>query len=164
MAQPLGCCRCAIESGRSTRECYYCQRSGFSLECPPMISFKRTGRLMAAQVILSAAFFTHTSSYAQPTTFESNTNRPGLDYRHFQLPTPQPSLCRTACEQDQNCKAWTYVHPGLQGQFAMCWLKHAVPFPQPNACCHSGVRQRPAGPNTDKCPADDLFCDLRRTQ
>jgi hypothetical protein len=71
---------------------------------------------------------------------ENNVNRPGGDYRSFDLAQAIPQLCRDACFGDSRCRAYTYVRPGIQGPSARCWLKSTVPNPQPNTCCVSGVR------------------------
>ncbi|MCP4620302.1 MAG: hypothetical protein GY844_28185 [Bradyrhizobium sp.] len=72
---------------------------------------------------------------------ESGIDRPGNDYKNFDLP---PSIaghapCQSSCEADGNCKAWTWVKSGVQGPKARCWLKDAIPNPVPNNCCVSGV-------------------------
>lgn len=71
---------------------------------------------------------------------EVNTDRPGLDYRSFDMPWDDPDICREACERDTRCQAWTYVKPNLQGPYSRCWLKHSVPGPRQNSCCTSGVK------------------------
>ncbi len=73
---------------------------------------------------------------------ETGVDRPGQDYKNFEL---EPSIasfgpCKSACESDAACKAWTYVRPGLQGPKARCWLKSGVPAPTPNGCCVSGAK------------------------
>jgi len=73
-------------------------------------------------------------------SYEINTNRPGSDYRNFNLSSADPSLCSQACEQDQRCASFTYVKPGMQGKSARCWLKDAVPDPVRDGCCYSGVK------------------------
>ena len=73
-------------------------------------------------------------------TAEDNTNRPGADYKNFDLPQPNWSLCRDACANDGNCRAYTYVKPGAQGAAARCWLKSSAPAAVQNGCCISGVR------------------------
>ena len=73
--------------------------------------------------------------------FSTNTDRPGRDYHNFEL-TGNAEGCREICRQDQNCRAWTYVKPGFQGQLARCWLKNAVPQARANRCCTSGVMGR----------------------
>jgi hypothetical protein len=72
--------------------------------------------------------------------FEPGVNRPGSDYRSFDLPTPSPEMCRDACRNESACLAFTYVNPGVQAPNARCWLKNAVPQPVPNGCCTSGVK------------------------
>jgi hypothetical protein len=73
-------------------------------------------------------------------TMEFNTNRPGQDYKNFELDTPDPGLCQKACADDPNCQSYTYVKPGIQGAKARCWLKKAVPLARSNNCCVSGVK------------------------
>jgi hypothetical protein len=71
---------------------------------------------------------------------EPGTDRPGGDYSGFDLPAPEPRLCRAACVADASCAAWTYVNPGLEGPTARCRLKSSVPDPVRRDCCVSGVR------------------------
>ena len=56
-----------------------------------------------------------------------NVNLPGMDYFNFNVSVDDPDLCREACERDGNCRAYTYVRPGVQGEFGRCWLKNDVP-------------------------------------
>ena len=72
--------------------------------------------------------------------WEPRTDRPGANYRGFELRTPQPELCRDACWNDRACRAFTYIRPGVQGPTARCWLKNAVPPARLNDCCLSGVK------------------------
>ena len=76
--------------------------------------------------------------------WEQNVDRPGMDYRNFDLNVADPGLCEKACMDDEKCKAYTYVKPGVQGPKARCWLKHSVPQARGNDCCVSGVKQAPA--------------------
>jgi hypothetical protein len=71
---------------------------------------------------------------------ELNVDRPGSDYRSFDLPTADPMACRNTCMGEAQCLAFTYVNPGVQGPNARCWLKNAVPNAAPNGCCTSGVK------------------------
>ncbi|TGQ04113.1 PAN domain-containing protein [Mesorhizobium sp. M2E.F.Ca.ET.154.01.1.1] len=75
-------------------------------------------------------------------TAETGVDRPGHDYDRFDLEVTIAGFgpCKSACEADANCKAWTYVKAGVQGPKPICWLKSAVPPPTPNGCCVSGVR------------------------
>ncbi len=68
-----------------------------------------------------------------------DTDRPGMDYKSYDLSSPDPNLCERACKEDQNCKAWTYVKPGVQGPKARCWLKSGVPQAVKNTSCISGI-------------------------
>ncbi len=72
--------------------------------------------------------------------FELNTNRPGGDFRSFDLDEARPELCREACLQDPRCRAFTYVKPGVQGRLARCWLKDSRTRAEPAPCCISGER------------------------
>ena len=72
---------------------------------------------------------------------EGDTDRPGNNYRNFDLEQPDVDFCLQACQNDPRCKAFTYVKPGLQGQKARCWLKDAVPEAKPSAGCISGVKK-----------------------
>jgi len=77
---------------------------------------------------------------AQSGGFEYNIDRPGRDYRDFDLSRPDPSLCRDACAGDPQCKAYTYVKPGFQRSSSRCWLKSSVPDAIRSDCCVSGVK------------------------
>lgn len=70
---------------------------------------------------------------------EENTDRPGADYRVFELKSAAPAHCMRACEEDGKCQAWTYVKPGHGNAPAMCKLKVTVPFRAESPCCVSGV-------------------------
>lgn len=74
---------------------------------------------------------------------ELSTDRPGSDYRWFVPSDPTSDVCKMACEAEGNCKAWTFVRPGVQGAEARCWLKTDVPAARPSTCCTSGVVLRP---------------------
>ena len=65
-------------------------------------------------------------------------DRPGEDYRSFDLGRADAALCQAACGLDARCRAWTYVEPGRQGGRARCWLKDAVPPRKKAACCATG--------------------------
>lgn len=72
---------------------------------------------------------------------ENNTDRPGADYDRFHINDRRVDRCQSEClRQSDRCKAWTYVRPGIQHKYAVCYLKSAVPAAKPNACCISGVR------------------------
>jgi PAN domain len=72
--------------------------------------------------------------------WEPNTDRPGADYRRFELGAPRPEVCRDACWGEPQCRAFTYARPGALGPRALCYLKNAVPPSRPADCCLSGVK------------------------
>jgi hypothetical protein len=72
---------------------------------------------------------------------EFNVDRPGKDYLNFNMSSANPELCKSACEKDSRCKAWTYVKPNKgKGPNPRCWLKHSVPKSRKNNCCISGIK------------------------
>jgi hypothetical protein len=76
----------------------------------------------------------------QASAMEMDTDRPGMNYKNFDLLRNHPALCENECMKDVNCMAWTYVKPGIQGSSARCWLKKGIPSPVKNTCCVSGYR------------------------
>ena len=88
---------------------------------------------------------------------EDHTDRPGLDYKNFDVDSWK--TCEVACSGEQMCAAWAYVRPGVQGPQARCWLKGRVPLPVDNPNTISGVKFRPAAspidPGTNLVPAPD---------
>jgi hypothetical protein len=94
---------------------------------------------------------------------EWGVDRPGGDYKNFDLPADQPSLCEQACNAEGQCKAWTFVRPGVQGASARCWLKNVVPPKQANTCCVSGKKASSGSavePNRDRPGMDYKNFDL----
>lgn len=71
---------------------------------------------------------------------EPNFDRPGTDFRNFDMASDDPWVCESACNGDRRCKSWTYVKPGVQGPKARCWLKAGIPPMRSNACCTSGIK------------------------
>lgn len=73
---------------------------------------------------------------------EYNTNRLGGDFDRVDMGNgigANPRACANICEGHDGCESWTYVHPGVQGPTAQCWLKKVVPAPVSDTCCDSGV-------------------------
>ena len=95
----------------------------------------------AIMMLIPAAMFLAIGSthVAAQSTFEVNVDRPGLDYRNFDLARSRPRLCQEECLDDRRCRAWTFVRPGFQGPEPRCWLKFDVPASTPSECCVSGV-------------------------
>lgn len=78
-------------------------------------------------------------------TICDNVNLPGQDIFHYpsELSTdksPNPADCQYACNQDPNCKAWTWVKPGIQQADAVCWEKGSVPAAVSNNDTSSGAK------------------------
>lgn len=72
---------------------------------------------------------------------EFDIDRPGQDFQNFDLSGADPALCESACSQNPNCQAWTYVKPDTtQGPNPRCWLKTGIPDPVSSTCCVSGVK------------------------
>lgn len=76
----------------------------------------------------------------QQLTLEPGTDRPGDDYRSFDVASARVADCQQACTNEARCVAFTYINPGIQGKFAKCLLKAKVPRPVRNSCCTSGVK------------------------
>ena len=76
----------------------------------------------------------------RPGPIENAIDRTGGDYRHFDLPTdPTVETCKQTCEEENRCRAWTYVRPGYLGPTARCYLKDRIKPPRRKPCCMSGV-------------------------
>lgn len=99
----------------------------------------RIERLTRCLTLWTALTVAATPSLAAVTS-EQNTDRPGSDFASQALQSADPQLCAAACNSDEQCRAYTYVKPGVQGALAQCYLKDSVPAAQSNDCCVSGVR------------------------
>lgn len=93
--------------------------------------------ILAAMVVISL-FLVPGIAYVM----EIGTDRPGMNYRNFDLERNHPALCERECLEDPACQAWTYVKPGIQGPKARCWLKNGIPAAVKNPCCVSGFKQQ----------------------
>jgi hypothetical protein len=70
---------------------------------------------------------------------ELTTNRAGADYMSFAVPSYE--VCRSACSEQAQCRAYTFVKPAAPGGPGTCWLKGAVTAASPNSDCTSGLKQ-----------------------
>jgi PAN domain len=104
----------------------------------------------AVEAVISSAESARAGKGGLP-TLEPDTNRPGQDYKSFELTDANPELCQKACADDPRCKAFTYVKPGGQGPRAMCWLKSSIPAASKSDCCVSGAKR--ATPSSAARPA-----------
>ena len=101
------------------------------------------GRIFSLIIVAATIVIGAVSASAQSSTFEPNVDRPGSDYRSFNLsPGSPPQACQSACLSEPSCRAWTFVQPGVQGDYPRCWLKGVVPQAQGNPCCTSGIIRR----------------------
>jgi CubicO group peptidase (beta-lactamase class C family) len=76
---------------------------------------------------------------AAPAEVEPDTDRPGGDYRSFEMLKPDIALCRRSCALDTRCRAYAFVRGGTRSANAKCWLKSEVPPARADTCCTSGV-------------------------
>ena len=82
---------------------------------------------------------------------------PGNDIARSQLSAPDPGLCRLLCDQNGQCRAWTYVAPGQQGPTAICYLKNAAPGSVANRATISGTKPNRAGPQPGAARVDQTM-------
>jgi hypothetical protein len=98
------------------------------------------GWVVSGNLAAKAAGSSGVSATSKGPSVEYDTDRPGGDYRSFDLPEANFELCRSACAGDANCKAYTYVKPGVQGPTSRCWLKSSVAGSAKSTSCISGTR------------------------
>ncbi len=65
---------------------------------------------------------------------------PGNDLRLIEMSSPNWMLCRQACTDDEQCRAFTYRAPNASSG-PICLLKSGVGMRIPDPCCQSGVKQ-----------------------
>jgi hypothetical protein len=71
---------------------------------------------------------------------ETSIDRAGGDYRGFGLKSGEgDEVCKTACTDDNKCRAWTYARPGYVGKEAHCFLKKEIKPPRRKPGFISGV-------------------------
>jgi hypothetical protein len=71
---------------------------------------------------------------------ETSIDRAGGDYRSFGLKGGDgDEACKTACTDDNKCRAWTYARPGYVGKEAHCFLKKEIKPPRRKPGFISGV-------------------------
>lgn len=73
-------------------------------------------------------------------TVESATDRPGDDYRDYEMTDPDASKCALDCAGDAKCQAYTFVKPS-GGKPGRCRLKSRPASKVPSDCCVSGVKK-----------------------
>ncbi len=92
-------------------------------------------RLILFTTLISAQLFIFSTGYAdqyRSLTMEFGADRPGSDYKNFEMNTNDPLWCQVSCAQDDKCKAYTFVPAGIltfesRGPVGRCYLKSKVP-------------------------------------
>jgi hypothetical protein len=69
----------------------------------------------------------------------AGVNLYGGDYRNEATNDDGGYQCGIMCAEDQRCRAFSWVRPGVQGVTAMCWLKDQVPAPNRDDNTASGI-------------------------
>jgi hypothetical protein len=63
----------------------------------------------------------------------------GSDYSSQDDANDRGRSCAAKCVRDNQCRAFTWVQPGVQGSSAKCWLKNGIPEPTANSNVISGI-------------------------
>ena len=71
---------------------------------------------------------------------EYGFDRPGYDYKNFELSVADPRQCQNACYAEPQCQSFSYTNPGVLGPNPHCWLKTAVAPAVANNASTSGVK------------------------
>ena len=94
--------------------------------------------LIVASAFVIAVSGISGAALAQGENFSANTDRPGNDIRNIPF-NGDAQACLKLCNRERDCRAWTFVKPGVQGPSAVCFLKAPIPRAVANQCCTSGV-------------------------
>ena len=96
-------------------------------------------RNLVYTVIISLALMLFFPEIECADAFEIGYDRPGgeLVGKYTNVATAQQ--CYQLCTQNQNCVAFTWVKPNIQGPTGVCWLKGSLSNKVKNNCCVSGV-------------------------
>jgi len=73
-------------------------------------------------------------------TVESGADRPGADYRDYEMTDADASKCALDCSGDEQCRAYTFVKPS-DGKPGRCRLKNKASAKVASDCCVSGVKK-----------------------
>ena len=101
-------------------------------------AYFQDGRVAITNTIIpddSIMFRVNNATFTPSRAYEymSNYDLPGGDYminNTFGIDNKDPKTCQRLCEADNNkCKSWTFVAPGVQMKQARCCLKNIVPDP-----------------------------------
>jgi len=71
---------------------------------------------------------------------EYSIDRQGGDFRFVDLPADGTAeSCKTICEGENRCRAFTFVRAGYISAAPRCYLKDKITRPRHKPCCISGV-------------------------
>jgi len=73
-------------------------------------------------------------------TLDVDQDRPGEDYRFFDMATSNPIDCQRQCQSEHACEAYTYSPPNIHGPSARCFLKDGKPAAKVMSGLVSGVK------------------------
>src|SRR5438876_830195 len=73
-------------------------------------------------------------------TVEPAADRPGADFRDYEMADGDASKCALDCAGEPRCRAYTFVKPA-NGKPGRCRLKDRAPARVPGDCCISGVKK-----------------------
>lgn len=95
-------------------------------------------------LLVSLLIFLFSPTYAFMLLGESETDRPGCDFRNFVVPRANDPffsvVCANACGRDANCRAWSYDTKFDGSGAGTCFLKNCVPAQIQSRGAYSGVK------------------------
>ena len=110
--------RCRAEC-RSSRDCGIGEICARNARLPGL---PNDFRWAAARCILESAYAAVEATPVDEAP-QFGLNMPGQDYSLLVMKENRWELCRRACKDETQCRAWTFVNTGVQGPVPYCWLK-----------------------------------------
>ena len=95
--------------------------------------------MLACLTILIITGFLNAGDCAE---YEMNTDRPGMDYSCYDLPVNDMTAgtsCKSDCDSDSKCIAWTYVKPNTTKPCTLL-QENSLTGKKSDSCCISGVK------------------------
>lgn len=91
---------------------------------------------------VSLMVFVFSPAHALILTLESDTDRPGCDFRSFAVPAPNDHdastrICSDACGLDSSCQAWNF---DPRSGISNCFLKNCLTHPRASNGTDGGVK------------------------
>jgi hypothetical protein len=100
----------------------------------------RTSPILVAAADNAATLLPAPIAQGQQIRIEADTNRPGGDYKDYDVRDGGAEVCQKDCAGDAGCGSFTFVKPGFRGRFGHCFLKRGAPKPVADRCCISGIK------------------------